>query len=120
MLLIIHRTQSLLTNNPNPDADIYSIEVPNFIRMSTLIRIIKDKENMSDYDLSKRIFYPYQPLNEFNIHNIVPYYSGMGTVPRDHVYRPESYNELGIDPKLDEITHLSNNPHIMILISLPA
>ena len=119
MLLNIHRSQSLITNNPNPD-DIYSIEVPEYIKMSTLIRIIKDKENMSEYDLSLRLFYPYHPLNEFDRTNVVPYYSGRWTVPRNHVNRPQSFNEQGIDPKLHEITYLNNNPHIMILLSLRA
>ena len=89
--------------------NIYSIEVPDYIRISTLAQIIKDKENINEPDFNRLILSACQPL----------YGSCVG--PPEHLRPPDmpisppiyyAPNDTRPDNKLSDIPNLNNNPHI--------
>ena len=85
------------------DANIYTIYVPDYIRISTLANIIKDKENISE-TLFERI----------KLSSWYPFVRDQPLPPITWSYPPLH----SPDYKLSEIPELINNPHIWTFLRL--
>ena len=95
--------------------DVYSIDVPDFIKINTLVHIIKDKENMTEYNFKAmrllcngKIIYP-GPMTPMQ-------FPSMCDQPISRPVVEQLWEDLRLfnHGKLNEIPNLNDESHIHI------